>query len=260
MSDIKIKILQLYKDLLLKKAETLSKAPIQSDNLNFNLSTVLSYIPQTLRSGGKHSVKEIGILPNASREIFGRVEQSPANGKKVYHHIIEDEDGKSTFHTLSLSPELNQRPLSAIHVNHYKNSPSWDGYPDVNLSSSDYHGFGLGQKIYEEAIKHHGKLKSSSSVSGAANKTWEKILSKPEFSGNLGQIGSRDDSHKAEYIGDQQNTPNNEDVSKIDQTSIEEDPWVQEKYKRYKPELNEDKEDDDQSDLEYFHENEIKKR
>lgn len=176
------------------KSEDLQKSPQEAHSINFGVSRIMKYIDQDLRADGtKHTVKPLGILPESHKTIYGHHESSPANGKPVFHHIVEAGDGNTTSHFLSLSEDPNDRtglgPMSAMMVDHYKTLPSYTGHPEVNLSASNYTGLGLGSQLYKQALKHHGSLASDSMTTGAANKTWEKLGKDPEVTVNMAPIG-----------------------------------------------------------------------
>lgn len=161
---------------------------------NFRMSHALQYIKQTLEAGVKPVTRELGVQPDASRKIYDDTYHSPANGKTLYHHVFPTTN--STHHTLSLSPNPSDTPLSYMLVEHYRGTKDWKGTPSVRISYSQDKGFGLGSKLYEEALKHHKRIQSDGSTSPSADKTWTKLISKP---GVKGQLGEPEDSKSRHY-------------------------------------------------------------
>jgi len=169
----------------------------ETTRTHFSWKNAKDYIDQAHNEGAKISTNKLGILPDKSLTIYGHTMQSPANGKPVYHHIISNEN--STIHTLSLSENPREYPISYMHVEHYKNYPDWKGVSTVKLSySGENAGFGLGSLLYKQALKHHGKLQSDNITSKGADKVWKKLLSMPKIKGKLGIAGDSDSRHMAE--------------------------------------------------------------
>jgi GNAT superfamily N-acetyltransferase len=210
------------------KAEYLEKAPLDSGGINFSLSTIMGYAKQHLPILGEegrnnHIVKSLGVLPDAKRDMYGNIQDSPLNGKEVFHHIINKPNGNGAFHFLSSSPDFNQeRPVAGMLVEDYDKSKP----PSVALSSSDYSGYGFGKRLYQEAVKHHGSLQSDGFTSPSANKTWQKLSDNPDIDTSLGEAGKYDSRHVAIYnpkkLAANELSGNSEQLSKAPPLSYDE--------------------------------------
>lgn len=169
----------------------------ETSGVQFSWRNAKNYIDQAHAEGAKTTTNKLGVLPDKSLNIYGHTINSPANGRPVYHHIISDKN--STIHTLSLSEDPKEYPISYMHVEHYENFPDWKGVPTVKLSySGENSGFGFGTLLYKQALKHHGKLQSDSITSKGADKAWKKLLSMPKVRGKLGVAGDSESRHIAE--------------------------------------------------------------
>lgn len=190
---MKLSWLKLFKS----ETQDLQKAPLETGGINFSGRHLNDYANQDIKYGAEVQTHSLGIQPEKSIDVYGHQVNSPAGNKELFHHIISKDT--TTHHKLSLSPDPEDRGVAGLMVEHYKDFPDWKGVPTVKLSHTDEPGFGFGSYLYKEALKHHGKLQSDSMTSPSANKTWDKIISSPDVTGEKGIIGARESRHMAEY-------------------------------------------------------------
>lgn len=199
---VKAKVLQVGSQELGKSeyGEPLAKMPMQNELRNFSTGRAQTYVNQSLNNGGTAKTNRLGVLPDSSFVAHGQTFASPANGKNVYHHIVETPN--STQHLLSLSPDPSAPGLSYMNVDNYKTIGNPKGTPTVSLSHTDpgAQAFGLGSRLYKLALQHHGELKSDTHVSQSANKVWGKLAQDPNAKVQLGAQGTIE-PHHAEYVG-----------------------------------------------------------
>lgn len=182
----------------LQKTSVLAKAPVEGTLPHWNAQRSMDFINQDLRDGATVATKSLGILPDASYKIYNDTYHSPANGKPVYHHAVTYPGNTNTQHVLSLSTNPSDPPLAYMNVRHHPEDNQWNGVPTVTISHSPSRNFGFGTRLYQEALKHHGKLQSDSAVSASAGRVWSKLLSTPGVTGREGQENNRASRHYAE--------------------------------------------------------------
>jgi hypothetical protein len=183
------------------KSESLVKAPSEAARVNIQPRHLDQYAAQDIKNNAHIETRPLGIPQDKSVNVYGRIINSPANGQDLFHHIISDTDGNKTHHKLSTSENPEDHALVNLMVEHYQGYPDWKGIPTAKLAISRDPGFGLGFKLYEEALKHHGRLQSDSMITDAAHKLWAKLLKHPDVKGHLGALGAGEDRHYAEWNG-----------------------------------------------------------
>lgn len=177
------------------EVDDLVKMTIKGNLGNFNFRRAKVYTDQAINNGAKVTTKNIGKLPDSfSKDNGGNYRTSPANGREIFHHALLANG--TTQHLLSLSNNPNDYPLAYLNVEHY--SPTSTPVTAISYSGENA-GFGLGTRLYLEALKHHGSLQSDGTTSDSAEKLWAKLLKQPGVIGELAPRGTATQTHFAQW-------------------------------------------------------------
>jgi hypothetical protein len=117
------------------------------------------------------------------------IKESPAgnspSGTPMTHHVYKDAVGNIN-HSLHLGNP--SRPISVIHGHIADETDPKSGFVAMNTATADHHqGQGLGTKLKELALKHHGVMQSDVSVSTPEDETWNKLAQVPGVTVNRGR-------------------------------------------------------------------------
>ena len=134
-------------------------------------------------------------------------------GNGLYHHIHDSTQDKDDFHwesdikhTLSRSIDPSDKGIASIylkinpletHASYFEDHSKYNNNPMVYASmvANSEKGKGLGRKLYQEVINHHGSIQSGSDVSQTAHKAWQSMRNNPKLKVDLGEYPS-EGSHK----------------------------------------------------------------
>jgi len=118
-------------------------------------------------------------------------------GGGLFHHVHRASSAgysPQTYHFISRGDPND--PIGHMIVANKRSGPQ---VAESVLDDTE-RGKGLGTKMYEAALRHHGTLESDDTVSPAANKVWGRLKKLPTAEVQLDSYPG-DSTHRAKYVG-----------------------------------------------------------